>query len=54
MEGSALKDIEKAGLQVLTEPNREAFGKIVSKQVAEEYAAKFGWDTINRINAALK
>jgi TRAP-type transport system periplasmic protein len=53
-EESLLKEMERAGLQVITEPNREAFAKVVSKQVSEEYAVKFGWDTINKINAALK
>jgi hypothetical protein len=44
--------MEQKGLQVLAEPNREAFAKVVSKPVQEEYAGKFGWDTINKINAA--
>ncbi len=52
LEGSLLKEMEHKGLQVIAEPNREAFAKLVSKPVQEEYAAKFGWDTINKINAA--
>jgi tripartite ATP-independent transporter DctP family solute receptor len=52
LEGSLLKEMEQKGLQVLAEPNREAFAKVVSKPVQEEYAGKFGWDTINKINAA--
>jgi len=52
LEGGLLKEMEQKGLQVIAEPNREAFAGVVSKPVQEEYAGKFGWDTINKITAA--
>jgi tripartite ATP-independent transporter DctP family solute receptor len=52
LEGSLLKEMEQKGLQVIAEPNRQAFAGVVSKPVQEEYAGKFGWDTINKITAA--
>jgi tripartite ATP-independent transporter DctP family solute receptor len=52
LESKLLKEMEQRGLQVISEPNRESFAKMVSKPVQEEYAAKFGWDTINKISAA--
>lgn len=54
LEGNLLKEMEEKGLQVIKEPNRESFAKLVSKPVQEEYAAKFGWEIINKIVAAGK
>ena len=51
LEGSLLKEMEPK-MQIIADPNREAFANVVSKPVQEEYAGKFGWDTINKINAA--
>lgn len=52
LEDKLLKEMEEKGLQVIKDPNRESFAKLVSKPVQEEYAAKFGWDIINKIVAA--
>ncbi len=52
LEGKLMKEMMEKGLQVVAEPNREAFSKVVSKPVQEEYAAKFGWETINKISAS--
>jgi tripartite ATP-independent transporter DctP family solute receptor len=52
LEGKLMKEMMGKGLQVVADPNREAFSKVVSKPVQEEYAAKFGWETINKISAA--
>ncbi len=54
LEGKLLKEMQEKGLQVIQEPNRESFAKIVIKPVQEDYAAKFGWETINKIVAAGK
>ncbi len=54
LEGKLLKEMEEKGLQVVKEPNRESFAKLVSKPVQEEYAAKYGWDIVNKIIAAGK
>jgi TRAP-type C4-dicarboxylate transport system substrate-binding protein len=51
LEGKLLKEMQEKGLQVIGEPNREAFAGVVSKPVQEEYAGKFGWDTIHKITA---
>ena len=52
LEGSLLKEMEQKGLRVISEPNQEAFSKVVSKPIREDYAGKFGWETIEKISKA--
>lgn len=54
LEGKLLKEMEEKGLHVIKDPNRDSFAQLVSKPVQEEYAAKFGWEIINKIIAAGK
>ncbi|MGC8811425.1 MAG: hypothetical protein ACP5Q3_14375, partial [bacterium] len=54
LEGKLLKEMEEKGLQVIKDLDRDSFAKLVSKPVQEEYAAKFGWELVNKIVAAGK
>lgn len=50
IEGPALKEMKQKGLIVIEDPDREAFAKVVKEPVQEEFAKKFGWDMIKKIN----
>ena len=52
LEGSLLREMEQKGLVITYSPDKEAFAKIVQKPTQEEYAQKFGWEIIERINKA--
>ena len=54
LEATLLKDMQDAGLQVEMEPDRAAIAAVVQQKTQEQYAAKFGWDLINKIKAAGK
>lgn len=48
-EGSSLDALKKAGMQVVEEPDRASFAKIVTEEVRKEFVAKFGGDTLDAI-----
>jgi TRAP-type transport system periplasmic protein len=54
LEATLLKEMKAAGLQVEMEPDRAAVAAVVQQKTQEKYAAKFGWDLINKIKAAGK
>jgi tripartite ATP-independent transporter DctP family solute receptor len=49
VEVQALKNMTAAGLQIEEKPDREAFRKIVAESAAEEYAKRFGRETLTQI-----
>ena len=49
VESELLKEMTDQGL-VVVEPEKEAFASKVKKAVREDYAAKYGWDIINKID----
>lgn len=48
-EGSSLDALKKAGMQVVEEPDRASFAKIVTEEVRKEFVAKFGGETLDAI-----
>ncbi|RGP35151.1 TRAP transporter substrate-binding protein [Pseudotabrizicola alkalilacus] len=51
-EATSLASLKDAGMQVVEEPDREAFGSFVSDQVQTTFAAEFGSELIDQINGA--
>ena len=49
-DGRMLKEMKDIGLIIEENPDRAAFSKVVKKPLEEEYAKKFGWTMIERIN----
>jgi tripartite ATP-independent transporter DctP family solute receptor len=52
-EGSSLAELKKAGMQVVEEPDRASFAKIVTDEVRKEFVTKFGSDTLDAILKAV-
>ncbi len=49
LEVQAIKAMRATGMQIEEQPDREAFRKIVSEPTAEEYAKRFGRETLTKI-----
>lgn len=48
-EGSSLEALKKNGMQVVDNPDRDSFAKIVTEEVRKEFVAKFGGDVLDAI-----
>ena len=51
-EASSVEELKRRGMQVVEQPDRAAFAAIVSEEVRREYAARFGAELPNAIEAA--
>lgn len=51
-EASALEEMEAAGLEVVMDPDREAFRAAAQEATRADYVAKFGTGLLDRIDAA--
>ena len=50
-ETSSVEELKRRGMQVVEQPDRAAFAAIVSEEVRREFAARFGAELPNAIEA---
>ena len=51
-EGSSVAELKRRGMQVVEQPDRDAFARVVAEEVRRDYAARFGAELPEAIAAA--
>lgn len=51
-EGTSLDELKEGGMEVVEEPDREAFAELVTEQVQSDFVEQFGSDLLDQIKAA--
>lgn len=51
-ESSSLAELKTAGMEVVEEPDRDAFAAIVTEAVQQDFVANFGSDLLDQIKGA--